>query len=197
MINNEQKATLSTNDIVINKLTQILSYLRAGTRYFANHLLSLVYISASASRSKKKKKHDILFPEEVVVKEEPGLEKPREKVVDAGISIYDDDDLGKRGRDEKKERRDRGREGERRRDDRREERRGRLGFSQVPDFWIFSKYVILLRDDRDDKYGRDRHREREDKEDRYRDDRYSRDDRGRDEKQVKSYFELGDYSEIV
>jgi len=148
VINNEQKATLSTNDIVINKLTQILSYLRAGTR------------------SKKKKKHDILFPEEVVVKEEPGLEKPREKVVDAGISIYDDDDLGKRGRDEKKERRDRGREGERRRDDRREERRGR--------------------DDRDDKYGRDRHREREDKEDRYRDDRYSRDDRGRDEKQVGS-----------
>ena len=53
------------------------------------------------------------------MKEEPGLEKPREKVVDAGISIYDDDDLGKRGRDEKKERRDRGREGERRRDDRR------------------------------------------------------------------------------
>ena len=34
-----------------------------------------------SSRSKKKKKHDILFPEEVVVKEEPGLEKPREKVV--------------------------------------------------------------------------------------------------------------------
>ena len=33
VINNEQKATLSTNDIVINKLTQILSYLRAGTRY--------------------------------------------------------------------------------------------------------------------------------------------------------------------
>merc|ERR1719430_1535050 len=30
VINNEQKATLSTNDIVINKLTQILSYLRAG-----------------------------------------------------------------------------------------------------------------------------------------------------------------------
>jgi hypothetical protein len=28
----DQKATLSTNDIVINKLTQILSYLRAGTR---------------------------------------------------------------------------------------------------------------------------------------------------------------------
>merc|ERR1711874_135006 len=28
----EQKATLSTNDIVINKLTQILSYLRAGAR---------------------------------------------------------------------------------------------------------------------------------------------------------------------
>merc|ERR1711872_635622 len=29
---NEQKATLSTNDIVINKLTQILSYLRAASR---------------------------------------------------------------------------------------------------------------------------------------------------------------------
>jgi IK cytokine len=28
----DQKATLSTNDIVINKLTQILSYLRAGSR---------------------------------------------------------------------------------------------------------------------------------------------------------------------
>ena len=38
VINNEQKATLSTNDIVINKLTQILSYLRAGTRYF-KHLM--------------------------------------------------------------------------------------------------------------------------------------------------------------
>ena len=54
-------------------------------------------------------------------------------MVDAGISIYDDDDLGKRGRDEKKDRRDRGRDGDRRRDDRdggrREERRGRLGFS--------------------------------------------------------------------
>ena len=55
------------------------------------------------------------------------------QVVDAGISIYDDDDLGKRGRDEKKDRRDRGRDGDRRRDDRdggrREERRGRWGFS--------------------------------------------------------------------
>ena len=54
-------------------------------------------------------------------------------MVDAGISIYDDDDLGKRGRDEKKDRRDRGRDGDRRRDERdggrREERRGRLGFS--------------------------------------------------------------------
>ena len=28
----DQKATLSTNEIVINKLTQILSYLRAGSR---------------------------------------------------------------------------------------------------------------------------------------------------------------------
>ena len=43
---------------------------------------------------------------------------------------------------------------------------------------------FLLRDERDERYGRERHREREDKEDRYRDDRYARDDRGRDEKQV-------------
>ena len=57
------------------------------------------------------------------------------QVVDAGISIYDDDDLGKRGRDEKKDRRDRGRDGDRRRDERdggrREERRGRWGFSNL------------------------------------------------------------------
>ena len=39
VINNEQKATLSTNDIVINKLTQILSYLRAGTRYYCKQLV--------------------------------------------------------------------------------------------------------------------------------------------------------------
>merc|ERR1712029_896590 len=32
VVNSEQKATLSTNDIVINKLTQILSYPRAGNR---------------------------------------------------------------------------------------------------------------------------------------------------------------------
>ena len=80
MINNEQKATLSTNDIVINKLTQILSYLRAGTRYNLQNFINLTSLTCSCVRSKKKKKHDILFPEEVVVKEEPGLEKPREKV---------------------------------------------------------------------------------------------------------------------
>ena len=79
MINNEQKATLSTNDIVINKLTQILSYLRAGTRYNLQNFINLTSFMLLL-RSKKKKKHDILFPEEVVVKEEPGLEKPREKV---------------------------------------------------------------------------------------------------------------------
>ena len=121
VINNEQKATLSTNDIVINKLTQILSYLRAGTR------------------SKKKKKHDLLAPESrdglnVEIKEEPGLRK----VVDAGISIYDDEELVKPKREEKRERREkeRGREGERKREkdgrdregrdrERKEDRRGR------------------------------------------------------------------------
>ena len=106
------------------------------------------------------------------------------QVVDAGISIYDDDDLGKRGRDEKKERRERGRDGERRRDDReggrREERRGRLDFpsSRV------APHSLFFRDERDDKYARDRHRDRDEREDRYREDRYAREDRGRDEKQV-------------
>ena len=45
VINNEQKATLSTNDIVINKLTQILSYLRAGTRYNLQNFLNFTSLT--------------------------------------------------------------------------------------------------------------------------------------------------------
>merc|ERR1712226_367056 len=92
VINNEHKATLSTNDIVINKLTQILTYLRAGTR------------------SKKKKKHDMLVAGSMVeVKVEPGMER-REKVVDMGISIYDDEDLVKPRKEEKRDKREKERE---------------------------------------------------------------------------------------
>merc|ERR1719384_311396 len=55
VVNSEQKATLSTNDIVINKLTQILSYLRAGNR---------------TKRKKKDKMEDLLgvAPDEDVIK---------------------------------------------------------------------------------------------------------------------------------
>ena len=45
-------------------------------------------------------------------------------------------------------------------------------------------YESTSRDEREDKYGRERHRDRDDREDRYRDDRYGREDRGRDERQI-------------
>ena len=51
VVNSEQKTTLSTNDIVINKLTQILSYLRAGNR---------------TKRKKKDKIDDLLRGEEEI-----------------------------------------------------------------------------------------------------------------------------------
>ena len=70
MVNSEQKATLSTNDIVINKLTQILSYLRAGNR---------------TKRKKKDKMEDLLGgAEEVVIKRDVA------KTKEADIPIYDD-----------------------------------------------------------------------------------------------------------
>merc|ERR1711962_1367953 len=133
VINNEQKATLSTNDIVINKLTQILTYLRAGTR------------------SKKKKRHDLLVAGSMVeVKVEPGMEK-KEKVVDMGLSIYDDEDLIKPRKEEKREKRDKERErgGGRDGDRKREKERDLMGRD---------------RDDRDgrDREGRDRDRDRKD-----------------------------------
>ena len=115
VINNEQKATLSTNDIVINKLTQILSYLRAGNR---------------TKKKKKEKMGDMLGVEEEIGK--------RSSVVGGkgvDLPIYDDVADYKSGkeekREEKKDRRDdrrdkdRGRDGDRRRDDRRDRDRDR------------------------------------------------------------------------
>ena len=149
------------------------------------------------SRSKKKKKHDILFPEEVVVKEEPGLEKPREKV--CALSFCPSQSFGRllmleypytttmilanvdemRRRSEEKEvgmarggeMTERGGGG----------RRGGEGWTFLPVEWLL---ILFFRDERDDKYARDRHRDRDEREDRYREDRYAREDRGRDEKQV-------------
>ena len=53
-------------------------------------------------------------------------------------------------------------------------------------FELDSEYYesVSIRDEREDKYGRERHRDRDDREDRYRDDRYGREDRGRDERQI-------------
>jgi len=109
VVNNDQKATLSTNDIVVNKLTQILSYLRAGTR-------------------SKKKKRDKLFDDEEL-KEEPSTVVKKSGPT-ADLPIYEDvgdykprkEERKDRGRDDRRER-DRGREDERRRDDRRDDRR--------------------------------------------------------------------------
>merc|ERR1712173_302683 len=69
VVNSEQKTTLSTNDIVINKLTQILSYLRAGNR---------------TKRKKKDKIEDLLHVEEEVIKN--NVVKGKE----ADVPIYDD-----------------------------------------------------------------------------------------------------------
>jgi len=110
VINNEQKATLSTNDIVINKLTQILSYLRAGTR---------------TKKKKKDKMGDLFAAEEDAVKTNVEVNKK-----DLDIPIYDDVGDYNRGRkedkrDRKDERRDRGRDGDRKRDEKRERDRDR------------------------------------------------------------------------
>jgi len=125
VINNEKKATLSTNDIVINKLTQILSYLRSGTR------------------SKKKKKDrmgDLLGMDDDIVKN-----NPRTGGKDMDLPIYDDvddfktrkDAKGDDKRDRKDDRRDRdrGRDGERRRDDRRDRDRQKEGRDKERDRW--------------------------------------------------------------
>lgn len=109
VVNSDQKATLSTNDIVINKLTQILTYLRAGTR-------------------SKKKKRDKLFDDEELKEEPTTVGKKTGPAAD--LPIYEDvgdyrprkEEKKERGRDERRDR-DRGREDERRRDDRRDDRR--------------------------------------------------------------------------
>jgi len=99
----EQKATISTNDIVINKLTQILSYLRAGTR------------------SKKKKK------------DKAGVANPQTHMKGEDLPIYDDlkeyKPIKKEGnRDDRKDRKEdyrdlrRDRDDDRRRDRERDRR---------------------------------------------------------------------------
>merc|ERR1719151_154581 len=72
---NEQKATLSTNDIVINKLTQILSYLRAG------------------SRNKKKKRQAAQMAEKEAMMEEAKASAAAAAAAassNKSLSIYDD-----------------------------------------------------------------------------------------------------------
>ena len=95
VVNSNQKSTISTNDIVINKLTQILSYLRAGNR---------------TKRKKKDKIEDLLAAEEEVIKNNPAV-----KGKDAEVPIYDDLEDYKPSRKEDK-RRDRDRERDRDRD---------------------------------------------------------------------------------
>ena len=102
VVNSNQKSTISSNDIVINKLTQILSYLRAGSR---------------TKRKKKDKIEDLLAVEEDLIKNNVVKGK------DAEVPIYDDIDDYKpsrkenkrRDRERSRERRDRSRERERRR----------------------------------------------------------------------------------
>ena len=115
VINNEQKATLSTNDIVINKLTQILSYLRAGNR---------------TKKKNKDRMGDILGVEEDAGKAHPGAGGK-----DMDLPIYDDvgdykskkdirvDDKRDRRGDRRDKDRDRGRDEDRRRDDKRDRNR--------------------------------------------------------------------------
>lgn len=136
---NEQKATLSTNDIVINKLTQILSYLRAG------------------SRNKKKKKDKLGMMDSVIKQEKDDL------------PIYDDltdyklkkeDGLDRRDdrrdrrddyRDRRDDYRDRGEE-DRRFDRDRNRNRDRRGRDRDDRYY-----------DRDgDRFGRDERRDRRD-----------------------------------
>ena len=163
VINSEQKATLSTNDIVINKLTQILSYLRAGNR---------------TKRKKKEKIDDLLgvAPDEDVIKNNVVKGK------DADLSIYDDigdykpskrdDRRDDRKRDKyRDDYRDRDRDRDRRDHDRdRDDRRHRDGRDQ--------------RDHRDrERYDRDRDRDTRD--------RYERDRGGEERRQEKrhQYFD--------
>jgi len=136
---NEQKATLSTNDIVINKLTQILSYLRAG------------------SRNKKKKKDKLAMLDAVIKQEKDDM------------PIYDDINDYKPRKDEKRSRHDDRRDRrddykDRRDDDRRGGDRDRyrdrdrdrdFRDRKERDRDIREKYVGSSRDDRRDRRDRD------------------------------------------
>lgn len=109
----EAQTTLTTNDIVISKLTQILSYLRQGTR------------------NKKMKR-----------KEKGGIKLDEKKAPEADISIFEDvgdyiPTTSKANREKEKERhrereRDRERERERERDRDREEEKRRHSYFEKP-----------------------------------------------------------------
>jgi len=112
---NEQKATLSTNDIVINKLTQILSYLRAGSR----------------NKKKKKDKLGMLEPgmkaekgdDNMPIYEDLNDFKPKKEETSERRRDRDDRHRGddRRGYDDRRDRRDDyrdRRDDDRRRDDR-------------------------------------------------------------------------------
>ena len=144
VVNSEQKATLSTNDIVINKLTQILSYLRAGNR---------------TKRKKKEKMEDLLAEEEIVKKE---VVKSKE----ADVPIYDDvGDYKPSRKDERRDDRRDDRKKDKYRDDHRDRDRDRDRDRRDRDRDRDDRRRDKYRDD-------DRHRDRDrDRDDRRRDDK--------------------------
>ncbi|OWF38058.1 protein Red-like [Mizuhopecten yessoensis] len=171
----EATTTLTTNDIVINKLTQILSYLRQGRR--------------ESKKLKKKEKGKL--------KEE---DKPKEKLPGADDNIYADagDYLPSVSKSkDRKDRRDRGREDERetRRDreyrDRDRDRERNRDRDQGRDQGRDRDRDRRDRGDRGDRG--DRERERDRGRDRERESHRDRDHnahRGeKDERKKKSYFE--------
>ncbi|XP_067664128.1 protein Red-like [Haliotis asinina] len=162
----EATTTLTTNDIVINKLTQILSYLRQGKR--------------ETKKLKKKEKGK--------QKEE---DKPKEKLIGADDSIYGDigqyaPQVGKSKDKKDRKERERDRLPERERGDRDRER----GRDRDRDHRDRDSHRD--RGDREREY-RDRERDRRDRhreQDRERERERERDrDRDREEKKKRSYFE--------
>ena len=165
VINSEQKATLSTNDIVINKLTQILLYLRAGNR----------------TKRKKKDKMEDLLP----VSQQETVTKNVAKTKGADIPIYDDvDDYRPGKKDDRKEdrKKDKYRDEYKERDRPRDRDRDRRDRDRDRD-------RDRERDSRDDRR-HDRHRDDRDR-DRGREnrDRYERDRDDRKVEKKSSYFD--------
>ena len=143
VINNEKQTTLSTNDIVINKLTQILTYLRAGNK---------------ARRKKKDKMEDLVGLEEDSLKNAASMKKAP-AAPGADVPIYDDIDDYKPKKSDKRDRKDRERrerEGDRKRDERRDRERDRDR----------GKERDRYRDGREGRDGREYDKERQSKESR-------------------------------